>query len=102
MKDSDAEEIEESIGDYLREEKEEVVEEKGLPTWAIVLIVVGGVLVVAAAVVVSVVIVSKKKAAKAEAEATVNAYKNKKKIDTTDDKSIDVYADKEAEEKTEE
>lgn len=100
MKDSDAEEIEESIGDYLREEKEEVVEEKGLPTWAIVLIVVGGVLIVAAAVVVSVVIVSKKKAAKAEAEATVNAYKNKKKIDTTDDKSIDVYADEEATEET--
>ena len=29
--------------------------------------------------------------AKAEAEATVNAYK--RKIDTTDDKTIDVYAD---------
>ena len=42
----------------------------------------------------------KKKAEKAEAEATVNAYK-RKKIDTTDDKSIDVYADDEAE-KTEE
>ena len=34
---------------------------------------------------------NKKKAAKQAAEATVNAYK-RKKIDTTDDKSIDVYA----------
>ena len=36
----------------------------------------------------------KKKAKKAEDEATVNAYK-RKKIDTTDDKSIDVYAEEE-------
>ena len=41
-----------------------------------------------------------KKAAQAEAEATVNAYK--KKIDVTDDQTIDVYADEKAEETTEE
>ena len=99
MTETDAEEIETSIGDYLLSEKEEVVEEESLPTWAIVLIVVGSVLVVAAAVTIPLVIVlKKKKAAKAEAEATVNAYKNKKKIDTTDDKSIDVYADENSEE----
>lgn len=65
----------------------------GLETWVIVLIVVGSVLVVAAGVIIPLVIVArKKKAKKAEEEATVNAYK-RKKIDTTDDKSIDVYAD---------
>jgi flagellar basal body-associated protein FliL len=67
-------------------------EEGGLEAWAIVLIIVGGVLVVAAGVTIPLVIVyRKKKAKKAEEDATVNAYK--RKIDTTDDKSIDVYAD---------
>ena len=41
-----------------------------------------------------VIISKKKKVAALEAEATVNAYKHK--IDTTDDKTIDVYADEEA------
>ena len=80
--------------------KQEVKTEttKGLETWAIVLIVVGSVLVVAAGVTIPLVIVArKKKAKKAEEEATVNAYK-RKKIDTTDDKTIDVYADETAEE----
>ena len=43
----------------------------------------------------------KKKAAKREADAIVNSYK-RQRIDTTDDKSIDVYADDSAEEKAEE
>ncbi len=77
----------------------EDVTEGGLKGWHIALIAVGGALVVAAAVVVPVVIVKKKRAKKAEEEATVNAYK-RKKIDTTDDKSIDVYADDEAAEET--
>ena len=73
-------------------------DKEGLATWAIVLIVVGSVLVVAAAVLIPVLVVSAKKRAKKRAdEATVNAYK-RKKIDTTDDKSIDVYADDDAEE----
>ena len=77
------------------ESETENEEDKGLPTWAIWLIVCGGVVVVAAAVIVPLVIVSNKKKAKAkEAEATVNAYK-RKRIDTTDDLTIDVYADEE-------
>ena len=75
-------------------EKETTEEEGGLETWAICLIVAAGVVVLAVAIIVPVMIVSKKKAEKAAAEATVNAYK-RKKIDTTDDKSIDVYADDE-------
>ncbi len=66
-------------------------EDDSLPWWAITLIVVGSVLVVAAAVTVPCIMIMKKKKAQAEADATVNAYKTK--IDTTDDKSIDVYAD---------
>jgi hypothetical protein len=73
------------------------VEEEGLETWAICLIIAGSVLVVAAAVIIPVVILSKKKAAREQAEAIKNAYK-RPKIDTTDDKSIDVYADDTAEE----
>ena len=81
----------------------EIVDEGGLPDYAIWLIVIGCVVVAAAIIAVPVVISSKKKAAKKrEEEATVNAYK-RKKIDTTDDKSIDVYADEEkAEEASEE
>ncbi len=75
---------------YLKQLDEEETDDEGLPTWAIVLICVGGALVVAAAVLVPVLVVKKKKADKAKAEAIVNAYK-RKKIDTTDDKSIDVY-----------
>ena len=85
-------------------EKEVVIEEVsegGLKGWQIALIAVGGALVVAAAIVIPVVLVSKNRKKKAEQEATVNAYK-RKKIDTTDDKSIDVYADEEAEETVEE
>ena len=77
-------------------------EEKGLPTWAIWLIVCGSVVIVAAAVIIPLVIVSKKKKAKAkEAAETVNAYK-RKKIDTTDDLTIDVYANEDEEKVAEE
>ena len=85
--------------DYFAEETDEE-ESKGLPAWAIVLICVGGALVVAAAVTIPLVIVGKKKKqAQMEADATVNAYK-RKLIDTTDDKTIDVYADEEVTEET--
>jgi len=91
-KDTDA--IYENWADSLLSEKVEEVD-NSLPTWAIVLIVVGGVLVVAAAVAIPLVLNARKKAAKKrEEEAIVTAYK-RKKIDTTDDKSIDVYADEE-------
>lgn len=101
MTDDDAEAVADEWAATLKKEAA-VEEETGLETWVIVLIVVGSVLVVAAAVLIPLLIVAKKKkAAKAEEEATVNAYK-RKKIDTTDDKSIDVYADDEANETVEE
>ncbi len=103
-KSEDAEAIAKSWVDSLL--SEEVTEEKsGLPAWAIVLIVVGSLLVVAGAVCIPLFVINnnKKKAQQEEVDAIVNAHK--KKIDTTDDKSIDVYADEEApkaEEMTEE
>jgi hypothetical protein len=97
MTKADAEEIETAWVNYLRKEaEEEETKEEGLATWAIVLIAVGSVIVVAGAITTVCIVVAKKKAAKKAAEATVNAYK-RKKIDTTDDKSIDVYADEETE-----
>ena len=95
MNETDAEAIDEAWVDSLLSETTEEDEDDGLPTWAIVLIVVGSVLVVAAATLIPVLVIHSKKKAKAKAdEATVNAYK-RKKIDTTDDKTIDVYADDE-------
>lgn len=89
---ADKQAIEEEWVATLKSEPVTDEEEGGLETWAIVLIIVGSVLVVAAGVTIPLVIVyRKKKAKKAEEDATVNAYK--RKIDTTDDKSIDVYAD---------
>ena len=101
MTDADKDAIAQAWVNSLRAESEEA-EDEGLETWAIVLICVGSALVVAAAVLVPLLVVrAKKKAKQREAEATVNAYK-RKTIDTTDDKSIDVYADEEtAEEATE-
>lgn len=94
MTEADEEAIAENWADSLLSEKEEESMNKGLPTWAIVLIVVGGVLVVAGATA-AIVIGAKKKAAKAKRDADiVNAYQ-RKKIDTTDDKTIDVYAEEE-------
>ena len=101
MKESDAEAIAESWVNSLRAE-EETEEDTGLPGWAIALIVAGGVIVVlAAALIPTLIVLSKKKAKAKEAEETVNAYK-RKKIDTTDDKTIDVYADENAEAPAEE
>lgn len=97
LADDDAEAIENAWVDSLLSE-DVVEEEKGLATWAICLIVAGGVIIVAAAVLIPLLISMKKKQAKkAEDDAIVNAAK-RKKIDTTDDKTIDVYADETAEE----
>ncbi len=95
VNESDQEGIDAAWESYLLQEEEEEKEDNGLPTWAIVLIVCGSVLVVAAATLIPLLIVlKKKKAKKRKEEAIVSAYK-RKKIDTTDDKSIDVYTDEE-------
>ena len=99
--DEDATEINQSWVDLLTPEKDATEEESGLPTWAIILISVGSALVVGVAAFIVIRKVRRAKAKKREEEATVNAYK-RKKIDTTDDKSIDVYADENAEEISEE
>ena len=100
MTDDDEKAIEESWASSLLSEKV-VEEDNSLPTWAIVLIIVGSALVVGAGVTIPLVISTKKKAAKKkEEEAIVTAYK-RKKIDTTDDKTIDVYAEEATEEVSE-
>ncbi|MBQ2769157.1 MAG: hypothetical protein IJF44_04210 [Clostridia bacterium] len=103
MSDAHAEEIDTLWTEYLLQPEEEAAEEEtGMPGWAIVLIVVGSVLVVAVALGIPAYRAHQKKVeAKREAEATVNAYK-RQRIDTTDDKSIDVYADEDEETKDEE
>ncbi len=103
MTESDVEKINEAWDNLLLyPEKEEVIPDDGMPTWAVLLIVIGSVIVVAAAIGVPVILhVKKKKAAKREADAIVNSYK-RQRIDTTDDKTIDVYADENAEEAVEE
>ena len=95
----DKEMMEEDWRTTLPSETEETEEESGLETWAICLIIAGAVIVVAAAIIVPVIILSKKKAEREAKEAIANAYK-RPKIDTTDDKSIDVYADDEVTEET--
>ncbi len=99
ISDSDADAIEEawltSITPAIDEE-ETTEEEKGLETWEIVVICVASVVLAGGIVFAICYFVSankKKKLAQKTAEETVNAYK--KRIDTTDDKSIDVYADEE-------
>ena len=109
IKSADAEEIDEMWVDYVTPDIEEETteeEEEGLETWAIVLIVVGSV-IVAAGIAVGVIFLvkaqNKKKEEARKAAETVNLAK--RRIDTTDDKSIDVYADETqevAEEATEE
>ena len=95
LTESDEEAIEESWINFLLQPETEETEDEGWPTYAIWLTVIGGVVVLALIIAIPAVMVSKKKAAKRrEEEATVNAYK-RKKIDTTDDKTIDVYADEE-------
>lgn len=103
MTDEDAEKIAEAWDGLLLYPEEEVkAADEGMPTWAVLLIVIGGVIVVAAAISVPVILsCKKKKAAKREADAIVNSYK-RQRIDTTDDKTIDVYADEKAAEGTEE
>ncbi len=93
----DAKEISEAWTKSLKTEKVEDEDEKGLPVWAIVLICVGGALVIAGGTVAVILVLKNKKAKKEKEEAIVNAYKHKK-IDTTDDKSIDVYEDEKVEE----
>lgn len=87
--------INEGFAATLKTETVEEEEDSGLAWWAILLICVGSVLVAGAAAVIVVWQVKKAKKAKHDREAT--AIRPKKKIDTTDDKSIDVYADEEAE-----
>ena len=98
IKEDDQDAIKEGWQTSLLTETEEEAEDEGLPTWALWLIIGGSVVVVAVAAWIIVKQLNAKKAKKMAEEATVNAYK-RKKIDTTDDKSIDVYADDEAEEK---
>ena len=100
VKEDDAEAMHESFKAYLPYPTV-VEEEEGLAWWAITLIVVGAVLVVAAGVTVPVVLVMRKKKEQARRDAIVNAHE-RKKIDTTDDKSIDVYSDEPAEAPVEE
>ena len=91
LTEADAEAIENgwiSSLDLVVEVEEEAEDE--FPVWAIVLIVVGSVLVVGGAVV-AIILINKKKQQEAKEEKIANAFKNK--IDTTDDKTIDVYAD---------
>ena len=97
---ADKDAMEEGWRSTLPSKTETVEEEGGMKAWQICLIVAASVVVVATAIIVPVIILSKKKAAREEAYATANAYK-RKKIDTTDDKTIDVYADDEAEEANE-
>ncbi len=95
MTTADVEEIDEDWANALLQPEEEESEKKGMPTFAKVLIIVGIVVVLGAAGgVTAIILVKKKKAAKRKAEEIVSAYK-RKKIDTTDDKTIDVYADEE-------
>ncbi len=101
MSDEDAEEIEKAWANYLLHETE-TEDEEGLEGWAIALIVCGSVLFVALAVgIPTVIVIKKKKALKKREEAIVSAYK-RNRIDTTDDKSIDVYAEEEGEERVKE
>lgn len=98
VKGADTTAMEEDWRSTLPTKVEVEVEEEGLETWAICLIIAGAVVVVAAAIIIPVIILGKKKAKREAQEAITNAYK-RPKIDTTDDKTIDVYAD-DAEEET--
>ena len=93
----DEESINEGFAATLKTETAEE-EDEGLAWWAILLICVGSVLVAGGAVAIIVWQVQKAKKEKRDREAT--AIRPKKKIDTTDDKSIDVYADDEETVKT--
>ncbi len=89
----DKQSIDEGFAATLKTETVEEEENDGLAWWAIVLICVGSVLVVGG--VAAIVVWQGKKAKKAKHDREATAIRPKKKIDTTDDKSIDVYADDE-------
>lgn len=94
MKNADAEAIEEVWRtDYIEPLPEQEKAENNSKTVWIVVGVVAGVLAVATAITIPLVLNAKKKA-KLEADKAATAVR-KPKIDTTDDKSIDVYADEE-------
>ena len=97
MTESDVEKINEAWDDLLLyPEEEEPAAKESVEPWIIWVSVIAGVVIVAAAVIVPVALhIKKKKAAKREADAIVNSYK-RQRIDTTDDKTIDVYADENA------
>ncbi|MBQ8658833.1 MAG: hypothetical protein IJ506_06830 [Clostridia bacterium] len=94
IKSADLDAIESSWAGTLEQETA-TEEDDSFPVWGIVLIVIGSVLVVGAAITVPVVLHLKKKAARQKAIESTRVRKNR--LDTTDDKSIDVYADDEAE-----
>ena len=102
-KTDDFDAIEESWVDYVTPdiEEDEEEEDEGLETWQIVLIVVSSVLVaggIATAIIFFILDSKKKKAEQERADAIANAFN--KKLDVTDDKNLDVYADEEKETET--
>jgi hypothetical protein len=92
MNETDTTALTEAWRSTLPTEEETEEEESSWGTLEICLVVAGSVLVVAAAIAAAVLVANKKKAEREAIEATVNAYK-RRKVDTTDDKTIDVYAD---------
>jgi hypothetical protein len=95
LDEDDADEIEEAWQNQITTIEEE--EDTGWATWQKVLLGIGigvGVLLIAAVVVIIILVQKKKAKAEADKEATAIRMPH---IDTTDDKSIDVYADDTAE-----
>jgi hypothetical protein len=84
---------------YLAASSDSEDESEGLEWWAWLLIAVGGVAVVVGGVFLGIYL---KKRSKAAMEERMRNSKSRRKIDTTDDKTIDVYADDEAETPAEE
>jgi len=101
IKSADIDAIENSWAGTLQQETP-VATDDSFPVWATVLLVIGGVLVVGAAIGVPVGLHLRKKAQLQAAYERTRVRKDR--LDTTDDKSIDVYADEEtpAEAKAEE
>ena len=97
-KTEDAEEIDAYWTDYVTPdlEEEEETEDEGLETWQIILLIASGVIVgggIGGFIAYFVHESAKKKEEAARANEIANAYK--KRIDVTDDKSVDVYSDEE-------
>lgn len=94
--------IQTAWADSLLKPEAKAEEDNSLPGWAIGLIIGGSAAIVLAGAGVALYFyIKKKKAEKAAAEAVVNAYR-RKKIDTTDDKTINVYNDEKKEDVAEE